>query len=1177
MEPLATLSVACNVMQVISFGLEAVSLCKRVYERGHPEPELVSHSSSLHELATALFHELGSCQKMAAGWKKDDKALLAIAARCADAANALKEEADFLAPRDPKQLSHVIKAAAKTVWRKRRLERLEKELSRSQGVMETYLLATICTRAEALARQDAKGFAILGSAMQDLVHRYAKGSEALSGDIREGADKVRSHVSAEARRTRLDLASASAEARHHLSQQLQQLHVDDERETRRARILSSLKYGAMNDRTNTITEKHPDTFQWIFQGDSVGSEEHDVRPTARWSHLPTWLESDEKLYWISGKPGSGKSTLVKFLVSSEDTQVELKKWRPGARILSHFFWAPGTNIQRNIKGMLCSLLYQSLWRAASPREELAIGDPTRENEDDIEDLVQRFPNLLGKDSISDWSEAELKEVIFSHLHSAGPRCIILDGLDEVSQKDGPFKLLRLIDELRAVSGVKLCVASRPEHILRSHLEKHPHLLMQDLTEPDIRKYVTTYLEKEVGVPIPSQYRHSIIDDVVRGAEGVFLWVVLVLNSLQRGLHNGDSWAELEKRLHLMPTDLSRLYSDMWSRLNDDEVIYRRTAALQLFLTLRFKENGAFAFVARKQLSVLQLTIASELSIQFDSDILPSPVELAGKCERTLRDLETRCAGLLTVSPRSRKIDLDRSDWWGPICQETSHGRLLQYLDCGVQFIHRTAYDFLMEDGGFIRRDCELDEDGLFLRLFRGWLLECQIFFSLAPWMREHNLITTLQCITSLPKPDQLLKTVVSMLKAKSIPHTVAEDVLQLTIKVYESAPLISGPPARFNRRQPAFLAIVCAYGHYELLLTQDFVMQQLLISSSERLFFLLEDLCDIDNDDNDAYSHRCWLIRNTLDQIHTKTNPPSISTCIPVDAAEAVRAAGIRFVHNAFLRHDIDGEMEEPSSKALVDSMHTIHAFICSGLHIDTTLCLRLFVVDMSTLHKKPARPMAASPRFGAIDTFFSMPPHQQPEDQSFGLTIRTDLATVVELMAHRNADLLAGLPEDLPLLPPHHGLPISPAVTASIVAVSLLEPHLVPILSYRHPKEIDVGTKFVEAIEMRPTFCVPSVATQTNAEVLVEIALGWMRSQYHQPQQEADMREARRLISLILEQSPQSETWEGLNMGFDIASFATVHWTHIWWKEPSRLNAFISRLEQSKYTTRSNYYSYYP
>ncbi|KAM7184054.1 hypothetical protein V8F20_012378 [Naviculisporaceae sp. PSN 640] len=287
MEPLAGLAVACNVMEVISFGLETVSLCKRVYERGHPEPELVSHSSSLHELATALCNELGSSQKITRGLKKDDKALLEIAARCADAANALKDEADFLAPRNPKQLSHVIKAAAKTVWRKRRLERLEKDLSRFQGVMETHLLASICTRAEALARQNTEGFTSLASTMHDLIHRYTKGnadllSRTLGGRLGGGktaqrikpkeADKVRSHISAEASHTRLDLASESGRVRDHLSRQLQQLHIDDERESRRGRLLSSLKYGSMNDRANTITENHPDTFQWIFQRDSLGSK-----------------------------------------------------------------------------------------------------------------------------------------------------------------------------------------------------------------------------------------------------------------------------------------------------------------------------------------------------------------------------------------------------------------------------------------------------------------------------------------------------------------------------------------------------------------------------------------------------------------------------------------------------------------------------------------------------------------------------------------------------------------------------------------------------------------------------------------------------------------------------------------------------------------------------------------
>lgn len=62
----------------------------------------------------------------------------------------------------------------------------------------------------------------------------------------------------------------------------------------------------MEDREEKIATAHSKTFQWVFEGSRNGSAQH-------WSCLKTWLESNEQLYWITGKAGSGKSTLMKFI------------------------------------------------------------------------------------------------------------------------------------------------------------------------------------------------------------------------------------------------------------------------------------------------------------------------------------------------------------------------------------------------------------------------------------------------------------------------------------------------------------------------------------------------------------------------------------------------------------------------------------------------------------------------------------------------------------------------------------------------------------------------------------------------------------------------------------------------------------------------------------------------
>ena len=72
----------------------------------------------------------------------------------------------------------------------------------------------------------------------------------------------------------------------------------------RERFLGSLHFDSINDRHHSITKAHRKTLQWVLTPDS--------HQEVSWSDLPSWLESDtvaNNIYWIAGKPGSGKSTL----------------------------------------------------------------------------------------------------------------------------------------------------------------------------------------------------------------------------------------------------------------------------------------------------------------------------------------------------------------------------------------------------------------------------------------------------------------------------------------------------------------------------------------------------------------------------------------------------------------------------------------------------------------------------------------------------------------------------------------------------------------------------------------------------------------------------------------------------------------------------------------------------
>jgi len=74
------------------------------------------------------------------------------------------------------------------------------------------------------------------------------------------------------------------------------------------------------------------------------------------------------------------------------------------------------------------------------------------------------------------------------------------------------------------------------------------------------------------------------------ANGVFLWAKLVAKSLQTGATNADDHSTLMKRVDRLPRDIDQLYNHMWSRLNEDQELYRVEAANHFEFVLHELEN-----------------------------------------------------------------------------------------------------------------------------------------------------------------------------------------------------------------------------------------------------------------------------------------------------------------------------------------------------------------------------------------------------------------------------------------------------------------------------------------------------------------------------------------------------------------------------------------------------------
>ncbi|KAF5578864.1 hypothetical protein FPCIR_11409 [Fusarium pseudocircinatum] len=289
------------------------------------------------------------------------------------------------------------------------------------------------------------------------------------------------------------------------------------------------------------------------------------------SLLQLWLESNQSMFWIRGKAGCGKSTIMKFLINDHRTPRYLQKWQSSVRILSFFFVEVNTSpLQRQVQGCCRSLLYQVL------NAECAL----------LDKVLQNHPSLATKQSENDWSAKELQETLTYILEKSEKAfCLFIDGLDEVPNEHHGLAV-ELMMALANIQNVKVCVSSREENSL-SGLNACSSLRLQDLNRPGIKAYIEERLAPRLKTLGDTQDKifswkvHRLRYILVEKSCGIFLWVALAVRSLLRGMDNGDSIQILYQRTSEFAPSLDDLYQQMWSRQNMDLDLYRQESA-QIF-------------------------------------------------------------------------------------------------------------------------------------------------------------------------------------------------------------------------------------------------------------------------------------------------------------------------------------------------------------------------------------------------------------------------------------------------------------------------------------------------------------------------------------------------------------------------------------------------------------------
>ncbi|KAF4975683.1 hypothetical protein FZEAL_7573 [Fusarium zealandicum] len=294
---------------------------------------------------------------------------------------------------------------------------------------------------------------------------------------------------------------------------------------------------------------HEGTLQWVTKSPK----------------LRGWLQRGhgKQVLWLYGKPGSGKSVLGAQLVSflRADTSRNVCFFfcdfnTPTSAASGHIFRAITAQIVHLLSTAAPYLYSECVAKGQKPTADV---------------LKRLLPGLLS--SIDDIR-------------------LIVDGVDEISTSEHRKLLSDMLFLTKGASGCKLLLISQDIPSISVQLSKQPRFSMADETI-NIQKDISAIVEHSLR-EIDSQHEgalgetvlQDLLSDVLNKAEGMFLWVHLVLELLR----NASCIEDLRLQISSLPATLAEAYgkilNSICSRCSEHDIARIR----RVFAWLRYQKG-----------------------------------------------------------------------------------------------------------------------------------------------------------------------------------------------------------------------------------------------------------------------------------------------------------------------------------------------------------------------------------------------------------------------------------------------------------------------------------------------------------------------------------------------------------------------------------------------------------
>ncbi|RDW73399.1 hypothetical protein BP6252_07306 [Coleophoma cylindrospora] len=319
-----------------------------------------------------------------------------------------------------------------------------------------------------------------------------------------------------------------------------------------------------------------------------------------------WRENDDenRLLWIRGDPGKGKTMLLSGIINELDKSTEIG-------LLSYFFCQEGDSRINNATAVLRGLIWLLVIQQPSLISHLqgeydCAGKALFEGPNAWVALSKIFTNIL--------QDPGLKNSVKSTY-------LVIDALDECVT-DLP-KLLDLIVEKSSDTSIKWIVSSRNWLSIKKQLEVvgEKVTVSLELNSQSISTAVEIYIDHKVHRLAQSKSYDSETESAIRGylssnANDTFLWVALACKNLE----NFERWEVLEN-LDAAPSGLYSLYERMIQQIRDSDRCIRILA---------------FVTIARQPITLKELASFDERLEKFSDD------------PKALTEMVERCGSFLAL-------------------------------------------------------------------------------------------------------------------------------------------------------------------------------------------------------------------------------------------------------------------------------------------------------------------------------------------------------------------------------------------------------------------------------------------------------------------------------------------------------------------------------------------------